>query len=101
MFLKLDAPYQPFNINAHLCHALNADFSNLYAVTVELSICVLCNLTKKSFQETEGRLLPWLKSGKYYATAGRTFTMKDSFYHHYRYVEKISVFVGKGTRIPV
>ncbi len=95
MFLKLDAPYQPFNINAHLCHALNADFSNLYAVTVELSICVLCNLTKKSFQETAGRLLPWLKSGKYYATAGRTFTMKDSFYHHYRYVEKISVFVEK------
>ena len=97
IFFKLDAPYQPFNINAHLCHTLNADFSNLYAVTTDLSICILCNISMVSLQETKNRLLPWLKTSKYYATMGQIFSMTDSFYSHYRYVEKISAFVGKET----
>ena len=95
IFFKLDAPYQPFNINSHLCHTLNTDFSNFYAVTTDLSICILCNISAESLEKTKERLLPWLKSSKYYATMSQIFTMKDSFYDHYRYAEKISAFVGK------
>ena len=95
IFFKLDAPYQPFNINSHLCHTLNADFSNFYAVTTDLSICVLCNISEESLDKTGERLMPWLKSSKYYATMSQVFSMKDSFYDHYRYAEKISAFVGK------
>ncbi len=95
VFLKLDAPYQPFNINTHLCHTLNANFTNIYAVITELSICILCNVTVCSLEETVRNLKPWLKSSKYYATMGQIFTMDDSFFKQYQFVEKTSGFTGK------
>ncbi|MCU6761458.1 carbohydrate diacid transcriptional activator CdaR [uncultured Roseburia sp.] len=95
IFFKLDAPYQPFNINKHLCHTLNMNFSNLYAITTDLSICLLCNLNICTLEETKKSLLPWLQSSKYYATAGQPFFMKESFYNHYQYVSKTSEFVQK------
>lgn len=93
--MKLDAPYQPFNINTHLCHTLNANFTNIYAVITELSICILCNVTVCSLEETVRSLKPWLKSSKYYATMGQIFTMDDSFFKQYQFVEKTSGFTGK------
>lgn len=95
VFFKLDAPYQPFNINTHLCHTLNANFTNLYAVITELSICILCNVTICDQNETIRKLKPWLKSSKYYGTMGQIFTMKDSFFSQYQFVEKTSGFTGK------
>ncbi len=93
IFMKLDASYQPYNINTHLCHTLNANFSNLYAITTELSICLLCNVTMCSLQETQAQLIPWLTNSKYYATKGQIFSIQDSFFHQYRFVEKTSAFV--------
>lgn len=95
IFFKLDAPYQPFNINTHLCHTLNTNFTNLYAVITELSICLLCNSTICSREETVLKLKPLLKSSKYYGTMGQIFTMKDSFFSQYQFVEKTSYFIPK------
>ena len=97
IFFKLDAPYQPFNIHTHLCHTLNANFTFLYAVTAELSICLLCNADMCKTDEIVRKLEPWLKNSKYYATMGQPFTMGDSFFRQYQFVEKTSVFSGKET----
>lgn len=93
IFYKLDAPYQPYNINTYLCHTLNSNFSGLYAITKDLSVCMLCNLSRISQNELENQLIPWLNTSKYYATAGQPFTMQSSFWQQYDYVDKISNLV--------
>ncbi|MCD8217943.1 MAG: hypothetical protein LUD01_07865 [Clostridiales bacterium] len=79
-FLKLDAPLQPYSINTHLSHSLNVAFPNLYAITLDLSVCLLCNLRIASLEETKRQLEPWLANAKYYAAMGQVFHLADSFF---------------------
>lgn len=95
IFFKLDAPFQPFSINTHLAHSLNMAFSNLYAITTELSVCLLCNLEKCSLEQTKLQILPWLTNSKYYAAMGQIFHLTDSFYSNYKYVEVTSRHCAK------
>lgn len=95
MLLKLDTPCQPYNINTYLCRTLSNHFTDLYAVPMELSICLLCNTTRCSFNQLTAQLIPWLERNKYYAVASQPFTMKDSFYDHYKYVELTSGCCGR------
>lgn len=95
IFMKLDAPLQPYSINTHLAHSLNMAFSHLYAVTLDLSICLLCNLRTISPGETKRQLEPLLSSAKYYAAMGQVFHLEDSFYDNYQYAEVTSEYCEK------
>lgn len=95
IFIKLDAPLKPYNINEHLSRSLNIAFSHILAATVELSVCLLCNISRCSLEETKQALVPWLKNSKYYGTIGTFFTLQDSVYDSYRYVKVTSLYVKK------
>ena len=95
IFLKLDALLEAYNIHTHLCHSLRIAFPHILAVTTELSVCLLCNLSQSSLEETCQSLIPWLQNSKYYATFGKCFTLSDSIYHHYRFVSITSQYVEK------
>lgn len=90
---KLDASNPPYNINRYLCNSLNASLQGVYAITYDLSICLLCNLSICSRRELEEQLVPLLKSSHYYATIGQTFTLADSLYDQYQYISIISGYV--------
>jgi len=109
VFMKLDAPLQPYSINTHLAHSLNVAFPNLYAVTLDLSVCLLCNLRIASLEETTRQLEPWLTNAKYYAAMGQIFHLSDSFYDNYQYAKVTSehcekkvgeVYEGKNYVLP-
>ncbi len=95
IFLKLDAPLQPYSINTHLAHSLNMAFPHLYAVTLDLSVCLLCNLRIDSLEETKRQLEPWLSSAKYYAAMGQIFYLGDSFFDNYKFAEVTSLHCEK------
>lgn len=95
LFLKLDTSFGPFSIHQHLCRSLNLQFDYLYAVNVELSICVLVNLRLCSQPEILAQLAPWLRSNRCYGIQGRPFTMKDSFYDQYQYTIITSEYCEK------
>lgn len=95
IFIKLDALLEAYNIHTHLCHSLRIAFPHILAVTADLSVCLLCNLSQCSLEETCHRLLPWLQNSKYYATLGKCFTLSDPIYHHYRFASITSQFVEK------
>ena len=95
LFIKLDAPLQPFSINSYLCRTLNFQFQHLYVVSTERSICLLCNTTKFPPEKLRDELLSWLKSNRYYGVSGQSFTMQDSFFKNYKYVEFTSEYCDK------
>lgn len=95
IFIKLDAPLKPYNINEHLSRSLNISFPHILAATVELSVCLLCNVSRCSLEDTKQELIPWLKNSKYYGTVGTCFSLSDSIYDFYRYVKVTSLYVKK------
>ncbi|MCR5666717.1 MAG: helix-turn-helix domain-containing protein [Eubacterium sp.] len=92
---KLDAPFQPYSINTHLMQALNVGIKDIYAVTNDLSICVIANISRNKKETLHEQLKGWLLSSNYYATYGNEFTMEDSLYENYRFVEVTSLQVQK------
>lgn len=87
ILIQVSAPYQPFNINNHFCRTINHQFSNIFAVSFRYSVCLLCNLSLMDRKKTFEKLLPLLKSGKYYGVTSQEFTMTDSFYKNYLYTD--------------
>ncbi len=92
VFIKLDAPFQPYSINQHLCRTLTLGFPSVHAVTTELSICLLCNCSQLSLNTLTEQLIPLLESSRYYGTVSQYFTMKDSFYKNYKQLNLISKY---------
>lgn len=90
ILLKLDASYQPYSINPHLCRTLNMQYPSVCAITNEFSICMLCNLRLQAFTGLQKQLLPLLETSKYYGTISHTFTLRDSIYRQYQYVAIVS-----------
>lgn len=90
MLVKMDASYNTYNIHTHLAQTLNKRLPSVCAVTVEMSVCLLCNLSQKLWEELQRELVPWMKSSKYYGALSRTFTMEDSFYKNYKYASIIA-----------
>lgn len=86
-FIQVIAPYQPYNINNHFCRTINYQFSNIFAVNYQYSICLLCNLSMKDRATTIAELTPLLQSGKYYGVVSQEFTMEDSFHKNYLYTQ--------------
>lgn len=90
LFVKLDSPYLPFGINTYLCRTLNNSFSAQYAANAEASVCMLCNISKQPQTELIHRLVPLLNMNKCYGTTGIPFTIHNSVYENWNYVEQIS-----------
>ncbi len=95
IFLKLDAAYQPYSINTHLCRTLNEYFDSIYAIRYDLSICVLCNLSLCSFEELKKKIRPLLLRSKYYGVTGLIFKMEGSLFGNYKYIDQISDYCDK------
>ena len=95
LFVKLDAPSQPFGINSHLCRTINGSFSAQYATNTDTSVCMLCNISKQPQDELMHRLSPLLNVSKCYGTTGIPFTIHDSVYENWSFVEQISEYCPK------
>lgn len=95
LFVKLDSPFLPFGINTHLCRTLNGSFSAQYAANADASICMLCNISRQSQYELAHRLIPLITVSKCYGTTGIPFTIHDSVYENWAYVEQISEYCPK------
>lgn len=95
ILLKLDASYQPYSINPHLCRTLNMQYPSICAITNEFSICLLCNLRLQDADSLQKQLLPLLEASKYYGTVSQIFTLNDSMYRQYQYVTITSGFCEK------
>lgn len=93
--IQLDAPYQPFIGSSYLCRTLNDSFSDLYAVPMESSICLLCNTARTSFETFCLQLRPWLVHNKYYGVFSQPFPLSGSFYDHYKYARLASGYCPK------
>lgn len=87
VIIQVNAPYQPFNINNHFCRTINHQFTNIFAVSYHYSVCLLCNFSLMTEEQTLQKLKPLLLSGKYYGVISQPFTMKESFYKNYLYTD--------------
>lgn len=95
IFIKLDAPFMPYNINQHLYHTLRIKFPDVCIFTAELSVCMLCNISQDNPAQLKSRLLPLLNNSRYYATIGQPFSISDSFYNNYKYTYLASDYCEK------
>ena len=95
MLMKLDTPFQSFNIHTYLCRTLNMNLPSVYAVIKDMSVCLLCNLTMLPLEKLIQELKPRLSGSRYYGMAGQKMTFEDSFYRHYEYVAYMSEYCEK------
>lgn len=95
IFIKFDAPFLPYNINQHLYHTLRIKFPDACIFTAELSVCMLCNISRDDPSLLKSKLLPLLESSRYYGTAGQPFAMSDSFYQNYKFTALASEYCKK------
>lgn len=90
ILVQLTAPYAPYNINIHLCRTINSSVRDIFAIVMENSIAVLCNLSRQNRGSLETSLAKWLLSGKYYGSVSPVFTLKESLYFYYQYTNLTS-----------
>lgn len=99
IFIKLDTVQQTYNINQFLCRTLSFEFPDICAVSVGLSVCLLCNLSFCSLEKLKNSLIPILKESGYYGTVGQTFTLKDCIFQCWHYIDLTSGYCNRETGV--
>lgn len=85
--VQLITPHESFHFNPHMCRILESRFLNVIGTVTDKSVCLLCNVSQKSWSTLEQELKPWAKGSQYFGCISPEFSMKDNFRDFYLYTE--------------